>query len=287
MQYMVVIFSKRISEFHILPGMEWTGNIRKMESSYEEVIRYRLPIGDQKVEMNPLIGTPVRLHFRGVINCIKCGRKIKKSFAQGYCYPCFIKAPETEECVLRPELCRAQEGVARDLEYAATHCLTEHVVYIAYTSGIKVGVTRQSQVPTRWIDQGALLAIELARTPNRYMAGQLEVAMKNHMADKTNWRKMLYGPDPSKVDLVKEKQQMVKLIPEALMPYVTANNRVQKMVYPVNEYPGKIKSLNPDKEPEISGLLTGIKGQYLLFSGDRVINIRKYGGYLVTLQTVF
>ena len=79
--------------------MEYAGNIRKMESSYGDLIRYHLPLGDQKVEMNRLIGREISMDFLHKINCIRCGRETSKSFAQGYCYPCFTTAPETEECV--------------------------------------------------------------------------------------------------------------------------------------------------------------------------------------------
>lgn len=264
--------------------MEIAGNIRKMESLPEELIRYRLPLGDHKVEMNEWIGHEISLEYLGSIHCIKCGRSTKKSFAQGFCYPCFTSAPETEECVLRPELCRAHEGVARDMEYARQHCLNEHVVYLSVTSGMKVGVTRISQVPTRWIDQGAVRAIELARTPNRYTAGLIEVSMKAHLADKTNWRKMLSGSDPGEVNLTEEKGRLGKLLPGELSVYLSENNQVMELNYPVSAYPLKIKSLNFDKDPMVSGKLTGIKGQYLLFNENRVINIRKFGGYMVRFQ---
>jgi len=265
--------------------MEMTGNIRKMESLQGEVIRYFLPFGEQKVELNLSIGHGISMEFLGKISCIKCGRETKKSFAQGFCYPCFISAPETEECVLRPELCRAHEGVARDMEYAKQHCLGEHVVYLSITSGLKVGVTRHSQVPTRWIDQGAVRAIELARTPNRYTAGLLELAMKSHIADKTNWRKMLTSSDPGELELVQEKARLIKLVPEDLQVYISENKEVTVLNYPVSVYPDKVKSLNFDKDPMVSGLLKGIKGQYLLFDENRVINMRKFGGYLLRIQT--
>ncbi len=265
--------------------MVHSGNIRKMESSHDEVIQYQLPLGTHRVEFNRLIGHEIRMEYQGQINCLKCGRKTNKSFAQGYCYPCFTTAPETEECVLRPELCRAQEGIARDMDYAANHCLSEHVVYLSLTSGLKVGVTRSSQVPTRWIDQGAIKAIELARTQNRYTAGLIEVALKAHINDKTNWRKMLAGSDPGEWDLLEEKKLKAELVPSDLTHFVTTNNHVTELVYPVSKYPEKIKSLNFDKEASISGVLTGIKGQYLLFEDNRVINIRKFGGYLVRLES--
>jgi hypothetical protein len=265
--------------------MEIVGNLRKMESSREVVIQYYLSLGSQKMAMNELIGQGIQMEFLGKIHCMKCGRETKKSFAQGYCYPCFISAPETEECVLRPELCRAHEGVARDMEYAKTHCLIEQVVYLSITSGLKVGVTRSSQVPTRWIDQGALKAIELARTPNRYTAGLMEVALKQHIMDKTNWRKMLSGDDPGTVNLLEEKERLKAKVPAGLQSFLTEEETIVELNYPVERYPVKIRSLNFDKESLVSGILTGIKGQYLLFDQDRVINLRKFGGYMIRFQS--
>jgi len=264
--------------------MEYTGNIRKMESFPGETIHYKLPLGNRKVEINSLLGHNIQIRYLGKIHCIRCGRETTRSFAQGFCYPCFSTAPETEDCVLRPELCRAHEGVARDMEYARNHCLIEHVVYLSLTSGLKVGVTRNTQVPTRWIDQGAVQAIELARTPNRFSAGLIEVGLKIHMDDKTNWRKMLTGQGPEGINLMSEKKRIGLLLPQELKKYLVTDDRVTNLVYPVEQYPGKVKSLNFDKEPEISGVLTGIKGQYLIFSDSRVINLRKFGGYLVRFR---
>lgn len=264
--------------------MEITGNISKMGASREEMLQYHLPLGKRQIYMNELIGQGIQLEFLGQIHCIKCGKETKKSFAQGYCYPCFSTAPETEECVLRPELCRAHEGVARDMDYAGKHCLSEQVVYLSVTSGLKVGVTRSSQVPTRWIDQGALKAIELARTPNRYTAGLMEVAMKHHVMDKTNWRKMLSGSDAGPIDLVAEKERLKALVPEDFSAFLSKDNAITELNYPVERYPEKIRSLNFDKDPKVEGVLRGIKGQYLMFDHDRVLNIRKFGGYLVSFR---
>lgn len=264
--------------------MEYTGNLRKMESALGDQVRYHLPLGTIRIGMNELIGNHIKMDYQGKINCIRCGRDTRRSFAQGYCYPCFTTAPETEECVLRPELCRAHEGSAREMEYATRHCLIEHVVYLSVTSGLKIGVTRHTQVPTRWIDQGAVRAIELARTPNRYTAGLIEVAMKAHLQDKTNWRKMLSGPDPGVIDLISEKKRLGPMVPEDLQLYISPNDHILEISYPVKEYPEKINSLDLDKEPAVKGVLTGIKGQYLLFDNNRVINVRKFGGYLVRLE---
>ena len=265
--------------------MELAGNIRKMESVVEEVIHYSLPVGDQAIDMNSLLGREIWMHYENRINCLKCGRETRKSFAQGYCYPCFVSAPETEECVLRPELCRAHKGEARDMDYAKKQCLIEHVVYLALTSGLKVGVTRISQVPFRWIDQGAVRALELARTPNRYTAGLIEVALKSHIADKTNWRNMLSGADPGDTDLLTEKEKLAGLLPGDLAEFITTGHGITELKYPVLKYPSKIKSLNLDKDPDVKGILTGIKGQYLIFEDSSVINLRKFGGYYIRIKT--
>jgi len=263
--------------------MEIQGNIKKMRTVLDHPVQYYLPVGNNEVKMNDLIGSDIHLEYLGEINCIRCGRTIKKSFFQGFCYPCFTSAPETEECVLRPELCRAHLGEARDMEFAKGHCLLDHVVYLSYTSGIKVGVTRITQVPYRWIDQGAVGAIELARTPNRYIAGTIEIFLKKFLRDKTDWRGMLKSGVQSEYDLSERKIAAVELLPEQLKTYVSKNNNITDIEYPVIDYPLKVVSLNFDKAPVCAGRLSGIKGQYLIFDENQVINIRKFGGYKVRL----
>lgn len=264
--------------------MEIEGMIKKMRSVLTDPVEYYLPVDDREVRMNDLIGTEIQMQYLGEIHCIRCGRKTSRSFAQGYCYPCFTTAPETEACVLRPEMCRAHEGEARDMEYAQKHCLTDQVVYLGYTSGLKVGVTRSAQVPYRWIDQGAAGAIELARTPNRYIAGLIEVFLKDHMADKTNWRKMLVEQQLAGVDFPEKKRIAIALLPGELARYASADDHVTEIHYPVERYPEKAGSLNFDKEPLVRGRLSGIKGQYLLFENNKVLNIRKYGGYKMRMN---
>lgn len=264
--------------------MQQEGNLRKMRSVLADEVEYHLPLNEREVPMNQLIGKCIRMECTGEIHCIRCGRKTSKSFAQGYCYPCFQTAPETEECVLRPELCRAHDGISRDMEYAATHCLIEHVVYLSVTNDLKVGVTRNTQVPTRWIDQGAVRAIELVRTLNRHSAGLVEVFLKQHLKDKTNWRAMLKNEVIFGGDLVETKRNILKLIPDDMDITESADDRVTGINYPVRKYPEKVRSLNLDKDPVVEGELSGIKGQYLIFSDGGVINIRKYGGYRVVFS---
>ena len=247
-------------------------------------VQYELPIGNEQVSMNKLIGKYIILKYENQINCIACNRKTNKSFAQGFCYPCFINSPETSECILRPELCQAQDGIARNMEWAEKHCLQNHFVYLAISSGVKVGVTRSEQIPTRWIDQGAWKAIKFSKTPNRYLAGLIEVALKEHISDRTHWQRMLKNQLIENVNLLDEKKKMINHLSDELKIYVSKENQITEIKYPVKKYPEKVKSLSFDKMHEIKGKLSGIKGQYLIFDNGEVLNIRKHNGYEVTLE---
>lgn len=256
----------------------------KMETNFSNPVEYFLPIGDDKLPMNDLVGEYIVLSYYGKINCIGCGRKIGKTFSQGFCYPCFLNAPETSECIFRPELCQAQEGISRDMDWSERNCLQEHYVYLAISSGDKVGVTRASQIPTRWIDQGAWKAIKLAKTPNRYTAGLIEVSLKNYISDKTHWQRMLKNLRSEKMDLNLRKKEMIAHLAPELQIYEDLDNNILEINYPVKEYPLKVKSVGFDKCPEISGRLWGIKGQYLIFDDGRVTNIRKHNGYEIEVE---
>lgn len=264
--------------------MQYEGNILKMKTAFGEPVKYTLPIGEQTVNMNELIGQKISMQFDGQINCISCGKKTKTSFGQGFCYNCLQTAPEASESIMRPELSKAHFGMARDMEWAEKHDLIDHFVYLAVSSEVKVGVTRQHQIPTRWIDQGASFAIKLAKTPNRHIAGIIEVFLKDYFTDKTNWRAMLKNEIMTDFDLLTEKKKVMDLLPTELQKYASANDSVTEIVYPVEKYPTTIKSIGFDKMPEIKGILEGIKGQYLILDGGRVMNIRKHNGYYIQLS---
>ena len=253
-----------------------------METALGDVARYTLVLGGIPIDMNARIGRDIKLEFDGTINCIACDRVTNKSFGGGFCYPCFRNAPESSECIIRPELCRAHEGEARDMEWAEKHCLVEQIVYLARSSAVKVGITRASQMPTRWIDQGATDAIVFARVPNRYTAGLVEIDMKKHLTDRTNWQRMLKN-EVIDADLVAMKASLVDALDSDLKQYIDVDDTVCSIDYPVTEYPQKVKSVGFDKFPEIEGCLAGIKGQYLIFGDNRVLNIRKHNGYRITL----
>lgn len=264
--------------------MNLSGNISKMRSEFAQPVRYFLPVGNDEIAMNELIGKSIRMNFAGQINCIACGKKTKTSFNQGFCYACLQTAPEASETVMRPELSKAHLGIARDMDWAREHDLIEHVVYLAVSSEMKVGVTRHHQIPTRWIDQGASRAIELCRTPNRHIAGIVEVWLKKYFTDKTNWQAMLKNQLAQQINLSEEKKNALQLLTPELQRYYSDNDTIWEINYPVQEFPEKITSLSFDKTAEISGILKGIKGQYLLFDQGKVINIRKHNGYWIDIQ---
>ena len=268
----------------LILSMQYNGTLLKMETKLANPVEYELSIGDELVYMNHFIGKYIAFKWLKEIYCVVCGKKTNKSFAQGFCYPCFLNAPETSECIFRPELCQAQDGIARDMDWAEAHCLQDHFVYLAISSGVKVGVTRSGQIPTRWIDQGAWQAIKLAKTPNRYTAGLIEVALKTHISDRTNWQRMLKNQLIEGVDLTVAKREMIAHLPSELQNYISEENDITEINYPVNEYPEKVKSLSFDKLEEITGRLWGVKGQYLIFDDGTVLNMRKHTGYMVELE---
>ena len=264
--------------------MDYTGTLIKMEAELGSPVEYILPIGEQYFNISNYLDRWITLKYMGDIYCIKCGRKTNRSFFQGYCYPCFLSAPETSECIIKPELCRAHEGTARDLDWADEHCLKPQYVYLSLTSGLKVGVTRSSQIPARWIDQGAVRAIKLAETPNRYNAGLIEVEMKKYVSDRTAWQRMLKNNVDMEINLIEEKQKLQEKFPQGLRPYFMKDNTITEINYPVKQFPEKLKSINLEKNPVVSGEITGIKGQYLYFDNERVLNVRKYQGFTMQLS---
>lgn len=259
------------------------GNLKKMTTEFGDPVKYWLELSDTVV-VNDYLGKKLTIRWSGIINCVKCSNVTKKSFGEGFCYNCFVSAPESAECIIRPELCRAHLGEGRDPAWEDRHHNQPHVVYLAASSAVKVGITRETQVPTRWIDQGASAAIIIARTPNRYEAGVVEVALKDLFTDKTHWQKMLKNDIDENIDLEEEKWQLEAQLPSDILEFFSDDSDVYEINYPVLSYPSTVKSLSFDKNPLVSGNLSGIKGQYLLFEDGSVFNIRKHTGYYVEIE---
>jgi len=262
--------------------MQYQGVLKKMLTENGSPINYYLDLVNDFLNLNQLIDKKVNIKFVKY-QCLNCG-KDKKIYRQGYCYDCFYDMPQTGDWVMHPELSKAHLGIKdRDLAYEKDVQLKPHIVYLANSSNIKVGVTRKSQVPTRWIDQGAHEALVFIEVPNRYLAGITEVALKNYVSDKTNWRKMLTN-SITDVDLNAEKERLSSHIPPEAKPYFGLNSEEIHLDFPVTQYPVKVKSLSLDKTLEFTGTLKGIKGQYLIFEDGTVFNVRSYEGYVVSFK---
>lgn len=270
------------------------GHLRKMVGQLDpenHQINYFLPVGDEQLPLNEIIGKRLKLTHTGVIRCSNCDKKTKKSFSQGYCFPCMKKLAACDMCIMKPETCHFAEGTCREPEWGKKNCMTDHFVYLSNTSGLKVGITRHTQIPTRWIDQGATQGLPIAKVKTRQISGLVEVALAELVADKTNWRALLKGNNAD-IDL---KQKAAELWPEIEQKLAqiklqfgdsaieVLDQEVVSLAYPVTEFPTKISSHNFDKNPEVEGVLMGIKGQYLIFDTG-VINIRKFTSYEVEVE---
>jgi hypothetical protein len=265
--------------------MKKQGLIQKMHTKLiSEKVHYTLPIGNELIEMNALIGKQITLTFNEKIICSNCGNTTKKSYSQGFCYPCCQALARCDLCIMKPETCHYHLNTCREPSWGLKNCFAPHTIYLANSSGVKVGITRNSNLPHRWIDQGAVAALPILQVDTRLKSGQIEHALKPFVADKTNWQKMLKN-EVEPVDLTLKRNELLKHINReiAQTKAVILNEKILKINYSVLEYPTKIISLNFDKTPIITGNLRGIKGQYLLLDTG-VLNIRKFSAYHLTLE---
>ena len=269
--------------------MKLTGHLRKMITEHTAPVRYQIPVDDQLIPISDLIGKKITFKHLGEIHCIACGKKTNKSFNQGYCFPCMRSLAECDSCMISPEKCHFSEGTCRDEAWGNEHCFIDHYVYLANSSGLKVGITRGTNVPYRWMDQGATAALPIYKTKNRLLSGLVEHCFKKQVNDKTSWQRMLKGI-PDDIDLQQRRDELfvdfekdIAAIKQQYGDDAVIELKDQQPLqfdFPVKHYPEKVKSLNFDKTPEITGVLQGIKAQYLILDSG-VLNIRKFAGYLV------
>lgn len=263
----------------------WQGTLIKMRTEWQDPVLYTLVDAvkpENTIRINNLVGRSLMIRHRGEINCIHCGQSIRKTFGEGSCYPCFTRLPQNDICILKPELCHYHkpEDPCRDPEWGERNCFIPHVLYLAVSSGLKVGITRHTQVPTRWMDQGASYALPVLRVADRFAVGRIEHALTAAYNDRTNWQRMLKHQVPEH-DLLAERDRVLSLVHEEHEPIPDA--QVYCFNYPALEWPQKVKSFNLEKTDTVQGRLIGIKGQYLIL--DRgVLNIRKHSGWRVTLD---
>ena len=263
--------------------MVFEGIFRKMDAKDTVPVTYWLEFENGTLNLNEVLNKKLKIEFTGEKYCVKCGAKTNKLYGEGFCYHCFMTAPEADPCVIHPEKCQAHLGISRDMEWSKENCLIDHFVYLAITDHLKVGVTRKTQVPKRWIDQGAVKAIKIAKTPYRQLAGLIEVDLKKYYSDKTNWKKMLLGDIVQDIDLIEEKRKaLFKLSPE-FRQYIELDNTIYEFSYPILQIPANIESVNLDKTSVVEGKLVGVKGQYWIFDNGQVINVRKHSGFFVKI----
>ena len=247
--------------------------LRKLPHIHQETEHYRL----EDLDLNDLLGKELTITHTGRILCLNCGADTRKSFGDGLCYQCFKTLARADSCIIRPHTCHYHQGTCREPDWGDSHCMIPHVVYLAVTSGLKVGVTGAHKVFERWGDQGARAAVILAQTPDRKTAGEIEVALSEHLSDRTNWRQLITGK-VDEVDLLEAKNNTIPKIPSPLIRHATEDDHIELFTYPVLEYPQKAKTISLDKSSQIQGPLLGIVGQYL-FLGPLAFNVRRHSGY--------
>lgn len=276
-------------------GITITGTLEKLSSQFNadtgQQVQYALPIGEQKIGLNQYIGRTITLTHTGNIFCSSCGKKTKKSYSQGHCFVCMKKLASCDMCIMKPETCHYAEGTCREPQWGEANCMVDHYVYLSNTSSLKVGITRHTQIPTRWVDQGATQGLPIFKVKTRQISGLIEVELAKHIADKTNWRTLL-KEDGAPLPLEDHFTQLLPLI-EPTIAEIKAqfgddavevlSSDITAIDYPVEQHPKKIVSHNFDKEPVVTGTLQGIKGQYLILDTG-VINIRKFTSYEVTFN---
>lgn len=258
------------------------GTLRKLKTENKDTVNYLLPLvgeNTQEIGLNDLIGKEISMRFTGNKFCIDTGKKVKQTYHQGYSWESFITLPECDQCIFKPELCHFSHGTCRDESWGESNCFKPHIVYIALSSDVKVGITRKVNIPHRWMDQGAISALPILEVKDRKTSGLIEVEIAKELGDKTNWRKMLKNEVES-VDLTKIREKVLKKFSVLIEKNEAKilDESIYHFNYPVEKYPEKVKSLNFDKDPLIAGKLVGIKGQYFIFDHG-VINIRRYQGY--------
>ncbi len=268
-----------------------TGTLKKMRATLDGDVHYQLPIGEQLVDLSPYLGTEFTLKHTGNIYCCSCGKKTKKSYSQGHCFVCMKKLASCDMCIMKPETCHFDAGTCREPQWGEENCMVDHYVYLSNTSSIKVGITRHTQIPTRWIDQGATQGLPILKVKTRHISGLVEIELAKHIADKTNWRTLLKG-DGDPIELKEKWAELYPLVRDHIEQIKAQlgedavevlSESIVDLNYPVQQHPTKITSHNFDKNPEVTGVLQGIKGQYLIFDTG-VINIRKFGSYEVEMH---
>jgi hypothetical protein len=262
------------------------GYIRELKHAYggEIPIRYLFQTDQTELSINEYLGQQISISYTRRKACVNCGRSVKKLYQNGYCYPCMTTLAECDLCIVKPHDCHFHKGTCRDEEFAESHCMIPHYVYLAYSSNIKVGLTRKGRQFTRWVDQGALAAVLVAELPTRKQAGELEMEIAKTMQDKTDWRKMLVAKSVEEVDLLSVRADVIAKLTDEYQGFVLTNEPIHQFSYPaLPDHEVKLSSLALDKQETVTGRLLGMKGQYMILDTG-VFNVRKHNGFHVQVS---
>jgi hypothetical protein len=274
-------------------GTLGSGVLAKLSVEASSPAAYVMSLENQAIDMNALIGSNIEICFTGHITCCHCGVETRRSYGGGHCYACFKTLASCDLCVVSPDRCHFFEGTCREPDWGESFCMQPHLVYLANSAGLKVGITKPSQVPVRWLDQGASQALIILRTATRQQAGLVEAALAQTVRDRTDWRALVAG-EARAVDLDAARGQLARQAsaaltaldrryPGALQP---ADDEVARVFsYPVSRYPRQFERFTLDTAATVRGRLVGIKGQYLLFDTG-VFNVRQHTSYHVQLSVL-
>ena len=258
----------------------YTGYIRELQITDDSPAQYQLLLDANLIPLNPLLGCGLEVRFLGQIECAECGQLTKKSYGGGYCYPCFATLARCDLCVMSPDRCHFHLKTCRDPEWGESFCMQPHTVYLANSSGLKVGITRQGRETKRWLDQGATQGLPLLTTTTRKEAGEVEVIIAKQLSDRTNWR-LLVSQETSPVNLADERNQ---LRGDLDLPNVVWSMESERQFqFPVRQYSPAVNfSLH---KQTVRGNLIGMKGQYLLFDNG-ALNISRHRSYHIELTVL-
>ena len=264
------------------------GPLVKLVSAPTDPASYTLCVDTEPAKtlpLNAVLGRGVEIRFLDRITCRYCASVTKKSYGEGYCYPCFKHLARCDLCVVSPDRCHYHLGTCREPTWGESFCMQPHRVYLANTTGPKVGITRAGHELVRWIDQGASQGLLMCAARTRRLAGLVEVSFAEHITDRTDWRRLV-SRDTAPVDLMglrEELKSKLGPLPEGVS-WLQGQAPIT-LRYPMRRYGGKIRRLLLNKEPVVRGNLLGVKGQFLLFDHG-VFNVRQHTSYHVRVTVL-
>ncbi len=258
------------------------GPLIKLVAEAGDTVSYTLQLDDENaasIALNSVISDGLEIRFLGRISCRFCKSITPKSYGDGYCYRCFMRLARCDLCVVSPDRCHYQQGTCREPQWGESFCMQPHIVYLANSSGPKVGITRNGYQIGRWLDQGACQAVPILAAATRQNAGLAEASLAKYLPDRTDWRRLV-REDSEPVDLLVLRDKLRRTVSGLPQGITWLDEQPLSFNFPVARYSHRVGRLRLDHTPVVSGNLLGIKGQFLLFEHG-VFNVRQHTSYHV------